>query len=115
MKDERITKQQLNDIDLDVYSAMREMPNNDNYNAMYIRWAKEENDLFVRLLCNVEDVGSLLGILMFTDKGQTPQPYVEPAENAFLNLAISVLKEKSEDEVSEFINVLRDVRAGQTP
>lgn len=115
MKLEKITKQELNDIDLDIYSLMKKMPDNELYNSVYIRWEKESQDTFIRLLCNVDDLTGLLGALIWKDEKTSQKAVneiVEPSKFAVLNLAIHILKEKSDVEVNEFLDLLKDVRAG---
>jgi hypothetical protein len=112
---EKISKQELNDIDLDIYSLMKKMPNNELYNSVYIRWEKENQDTFIRLLCNVDDLTGLLGALIWEDDKTSKKPVnniVEPSKFAILNLAIHILKEKSDDEVNEFLDLLKDIRCG---
>ena len=111
---EKISKEELNDIDLDIYSLMKKMPNNELYNSLYVRWEKESRDTFTRLLCNVEDLSSLLGVLIYEDEKTSQKEVneiVKPSRCAILNLAIHILKDMPDNDINLFLDLLKDVRA----
>lgn len=102
-----MTKEQLTDIDLDIYSIMKEIPNNENHNSVYIRWNKETGDTFIRALCNVGDIHNVFGVAMY-DK-TVDNEFVAASKLAFLNLAIHVLKEQSKQDIDDFFELVKSV------
>lgn len=110
---ERISKEDLDNIDIDIYSLMKKMPNNELYNSLYIRWEKETHSTFSRILCNLDDLTGLLGVLIYKDKHTKKEviaQIVEPSKCAILNLAVHILSEKSNDDIEEFIELTKKVK-----
>lgn len=112
---QKISKEELCNIDLDIYSLMRKMPNNELYNSLYIRWVVDDNDTFIRVLCNTDELTGLLGALITTtDKTITDQELavIDASKYAILNLAIHILKDLSDSAVDEFLSVLKNAKLG---
>jgi hypothetical protein len=102
-----ITENEMNDIDLDIYSSMKKMPNNELYNSIYLRWDKNTNKSFFRVICNNEDISQLLSQLVFDlDKDGLPTEESWGFREAFLNLAINILLDSPKEVYDMFIESL---------
>tara|TARA_R110000868_G_scaffold245874_1_gene502433 strand:- start:91 stop:462 length:372 start_codon:yes stop_codon:yes gene_type:complete len=118
---ETLSLSELQDIDLDIYTLLKKIPNNDLYNSLYIRVDKHLGESFCRLLCNADvmDVTVLLGQLIQDaevfdlplDKVAAHESMVECTKLAILNLAISILASKGESDLSDFIGFVSEARS----
>jgi len=102
---EAISKEEMTNIDLDIYSLMKKMPDNENYNSMYIRWDKNTKETFIRVICNVDDLTNLIGVAVHDEC-----EIAEASKVAILNLAIHILKNKPEEELLEFFDIVNNAR-----
>jgi len=100
----QLSKEELTDIDLDIISLMAKIPNDSNNNSIYIRWNKNYDSTFFKILCEPEDLHNLLGVLLYKDENciGKKDDIIEAAKFAILNLAIHILSEKTKDEINDF-------------
>jgi hypothetical protein len=118
---ETLSLEEFKDIDLDIYSILQKIPNNELYNYLYIRVDKHLGESFLRVLCNddVMDVTVLLGHLIQDvgvsdlplDKVEGKEDMVECTKLAILNLAIAILASKGASDLEEFIGFVSEAKA----
>lgn len=83
-----ITKEELANIDLDIFTLMEKLPKNKLYNSLYIRMDKTNNEVFSRILCEEDELINLLASMICKDS-----KFRDLAKHCFLNLAIGIVKE----------------------
>ena len=104
-----ITDNEMNDIDLDIYSSMKKMPNNELYNSAYLRWDKNTDKYFCRIICNHDDLSQLFSQLVFDkDKNGELTEVAWVCREAFLNLTIHILLDAPNEVFDYFMQSLNE-------